>query len=295
VGRLGWSTRGWGSIDGEARFDEGHGQVYVGTDDGTFYALDPALGTVRWSYKGRGAIERRPELSADSVYVTSSADRVVAFEARTGTVRWQYERESPEGFTIHGHAGARLVEGVVYAGFSDGYLVALDGATGDPIWTRSLAGASDQFVDVDTTPTVVENMLVASSYSGGLWALRAKDSEVQWRLGIEGVSAIGIGGGRIYVAAPRDGLAALTRQGHVLWRQGLADAGDLTPPVAVGPYLVFAASRDGLFVIDRESGKLLQIFNPGRGMCAAPAIDSKARRMYALANSGSLYALDVDY
>lgn len=294
-GRVLWSTPVSGAIDSEARHDPARRQVYVGTDDGFLYAVDPAGGSVRWSYKGKGSIERRPELSADAVYASSSSDRVVALEAATGRWRWQYEREPPDGFTIHGHAGPRFHRGLVYAGFSDGFLVALDGATGDVIWARSLAAASDQFVDVDATPLVLGEMLVASSYSGGLYALRARDGEVTWRLVVAGASAVGLAAGRLYVAAPRDGLAAFTPTGQVLWRQGLAEAGDFAGPIAVGPYLVFSASRAGLFVVDRASGRLREVFNPGRGMCAAPAIDEAGRSLYALANSGTLYALSVDW
>jgi outer membrane protein assembly factor BamB len=292
-GRVNWSTKVSGAVDSEARFDEGRRQVYVGTDDGMFYAIEPRTGRIRWSYKAKGSIERVPEMDQASVYLTTASDRVVALDAGSGKFRWQYERETPEGFTIHGHSGARLRGNVLYAGFSDGYLVALQSGSGELVWARSLAAASDQFVDVDSTPFVHEGQLFTSSYSGGLYALRAVDGEVQWRLGIEGASAVRVVQGRLYVSAPRDGLAALTAKGHVLWRQGLAAAGDLTAPVAVGPYLIFSASRAGLFIVERTSGKLLQVFNPGRGMCAAPAVDADGRNLYVLSNSGSLYALKL--
>ena len=42
--------------------------------------------------------------------------------------------------------------GHLLAGFADGYLVSLNGGTGEVVWARSLAAASDQFVDVDATP-----------------------------------------------------------------------------------------------------------------------------------------------
>ena len=64
--------------------------------------------------------------------------------------------------------------------------------------------------------------------------------------------------GRLYVAAPREGLAALSPDGNVLWRQGLADAGDLTPPQTVGPYLIFSGSRAGLFIVAREQKKMYE-------------------------------------
>jgi outer membrane protein assembly factor BamB len=295
-GKIVWQTPVSGGVDAEARFDPSYGQVYVGTDDGFVYAVDPQSGGIRWSYRGKGAIERRPELGGDAIYVASAADRLVALEPRTGKSIWQYERESPEGFTIHGHSGPRLHRGLVYTGFSDGFLMALNAGTGDVVWARSLASASEQYVDVDSTPaTLGEDVLLASSYSGGLYALSATSGDVRWRLGIEGASGVQVIGDRLYFAAPRDGLTALTLTGDILWRQGLAEAGDLTPPVGVGPLLVFSGSRAGLFLVDRASGKLLEIFNPGRGMCASATIGPDGHTLYALANSGTVYALTLNY
>jgi outer membrane protein assembly factor BamB len=295
-GRILWSTPVSGGVDSEARYDARKGLVYLGTDDGTVFAVDPANGKTRWSWKGKGAIERRPELGGDAVYVASSADRVVALEPETGRVLWQYERETPEGFTIHGHSGPRLHRGTVYSGFSDGFLVALNAGTGDVLWARSLAAASEQYVDVDSTPAILgEDTLLASSYSGGLYALASGTGDVRWRLGIEGAGTPQVIEGRLYFAAPREGLAALTPRGDVLWRQGLAEAGDVTPPLGIGPFLVFSGSRSGLFVVERASGRLLELFNPGRGMCAAAALGPDGHTLYALANSGTVYAVALKY
>ena len=292
-GQILWATTASGGIDGEARFDARHNQVYVGADDGNFYALDPSSGSVRWTYRAKGAIEQAADVGGDTVYFGTAADRVIALDATNGKWRWQYERETPEGFTIHGYSGPRTQGENVIAGFSDGYLVSLSGASGEVVWARSLAAVSDQFVDVDSTPTVVGNTIYASSYSGGLYALDARDGSVHWRVGIEGVSSVFVAGPRLYFAAPRQGLHAADTEGHILWRQGLTQAGDLTSPVVLGSYLVFSGSRAGLFIVDRETGKLLEIFNPGSGICAAPTIDPTGSRLYVLSNGGALYALDL--
>jgi outer membrane protein assembly factor BamB len=306
-GHVDWAVAVSGGIDSEARYDAARDQVYVGSDDGSFYALDAGRGTVRWSYRGKGAIERAAEFGdgaggAELVYVATAADRVFALEAGTGKWRWQYERETPEGFTIHGHAGPRLRGTQLLTGFADGYLVSLLAATGEVQWARSLAAASDQFVDVDATPTLAKSaktgagagdLIFASSYSGGLYALDGRDGGVRWRLGIEGVGAVTQQDDRLYFAAPRQGLHAADREGHVIWRQGLTAAGDLTRPVVLGRYLVFSGSRAGVFIVDRSNGELLELFNPGQGVCAAPTIDLAARRIYVLSNGGSLYALDL--
>jgi hypothetical protein len=79
----------------------------------------------------------------------------------------------------------------------------------------------------------------------------------------------------------------------VVWRQGLTEAGDLTRPVVVGRYLIFSGSRAGLFVVDRATGELVELFNPGHGVCASPTIDPATGRVYVLSNGGALYRLDL--
>ena len=292
-GHVDWATAVTGGIDGPARFDPKQGQVYVGADDGSFYAIDPRDGRVRWTYRAKGEIDREAEIGADTVYVATAADRVIALDATTGKWRWQYERETPDGFTIHGYGSPRLLGSQLLVGFADGNLVSLQTATGDITWSRSLAAVSDQFVDVDSTPILDRGTVYAASYSGGVYGLDAKDGAVRWRLPTEGAGPLSLIGGRLYFAAPREGLHAISTDGQILWRQGLADAGDVTAPVPMGRYLVFSGSRGGLFIVDAANGDLLEIFNPGQGICAAATLDTDGRRLYILSNGGTLYALDV--
>jgi outer membrane protein assembly factor BamB len=292
-GAVTWSTPISGGVDGDARYDKERGQVYVGSDDGYLYAIDPAKGAIRWSSKFKGAIDHGPAIGSSGLFVATAADRVFAVNPSDGKMRWQYERETPEGFTIHGNAVPLQHGSVVFAGFSDGYLAALQAESGDLLWSRSLAAASEQFVDVDASPIVFDDRLFTASFSGGLYALRPKDGEVLWHLLIDGVNTLAVGASNLYAVSSRDGLAAVSVRGNILWRQGLPEAGDLTVPVEIGPYLVFSGSRQGLFIMERSTGKLLQVFDPARGMCAAPAVDREGRALYVLANSGTLYALDL--
>jgi outer membrane protein assembly factor BamB len=292
-GKVLWSTPVRGGIDGEARYDRRRGQVYVGTDDGMLYAIEPAAGEIRWSNKFKGPINHAPSIGEDSLFLATAADRVFAVNPADGKPRWQYERDTPEGFTIHGNAVPRQEGRAVFAGFSDGYLVALQAQSGDLLWSRSLAAASEQFVDVDANPTVWRGKLFAASFSGGLYGLRPSDGEVLWHAFLDGTSGLGQGASNLYAVSSRAGLAAVSTEGNILWRHGLQGAGDLTAPVEVGPYLVLSGSREGLIVLERATGKLLQVFDPARGMCAAPTVDIEGRAIYVLANCGSLYALDL--
>ena len=292
-GRIDWATKASGGIDSPARYDAQRGQVYIGADDGSFYAVGAADGRVRWTYRAKGAIEREAEIGSDAVYVATAADRVIALDAATGKWRWQYERETPDGFTIHGYGAPRLRGNHLLVGFADGNLVALQSASGEVAWARSLAAVSDQFVDVDSTPVLDRDTIYAASYSGGVYGLDAKDGGVRWRLGTEGAGPLSLLDGRLYFVAPREGLHALSTDGQILWRQGLAEAGDLTAPLALGRYLLFSGSRGGLFIVDAAGGDLLEVFNPGQGICARATLSADGTRVYVLSNGGTLYALEI--
>jgi len=292
-GHIDWATQTSGGIDGPARFDAKRGQVVLGADDGSLYAVGAADGRIRWTYRAKGAIEREVEIGPETVYVATSADRVVALDAGTGKWRWQYERETPDGFTIHGYGSPRLRGQQLLVGFADGNLVALQSASGEVAWARSLAAVSDQFVDVDSTPIVDRETIYAASYSGGVYGLDARDGAVRWRLGTEGAGPLSLLGGRLYFVARREGLHAISTDGQILWRQGLADAGDLTAPLALGRYLVFSGSRGGLFIVDAANGDLLEVFNPGQGICASATLSADGTRIYVLSNGGTLYALEI--
>lgn len=265
--------------------------VYFGAGDGKVYAVERATGRVRWTYATQGTIDRAPVLADDRILLfTSSEGRIYALDAKTGAWRWQYDREAPEGFTIQGYAGVALRGGIAYTGFSDGMLVALKVYTGDVVWTRSLAGGKTQFVDVDTTPVFDGDSLLAASYAGGVHALAPDNGSVRWQYPVEGASDLLIHGSSIYLTAPRVGLMALDRTGRLRWRQAVA-LGVPSRPVPFGDYLLVTGTETGLYVVRRDEGELLQYFDPGHGMSAAPAAGSGL--VVALSNQGQLYAFSL--
>lgn len=270
----------------------GPGVIYVGAQDGALYALSAFDGKVRWRFLTKGTIEHAPVLAGGRLFFTSSENRLYALDADKGTYRWQYERESPEQFTIRGFAGPAVVEGNVCTGFSDGYLACVSADNGEVSWARSLAAASDQFVDVDSTPVLAGGVLYASSYSGGVYALHPRDGAVRWRFPVEGAGTLVPSDGRLFFAAASSGLHALDQSGRLLWRQVVEGAGSLTTPVLLPDEgLVVGGSETGLYVVDRDRGSLRVYFAPGPGFSAPPEL--AGRELYALSNGAFLYKIEL--
>lgn len=266
--------------------------VFVGGDDGVLYAFDARTGETRWSYRTHGPIGGAPVYDEGLVFFENGENRVYAIDAQSGAWRWQYERETPETFTIRGNASPLAYGGRVYAGFSDGYLAALNARTGEVIWARSLSGDSQRFMDVDATPVIAGGALYTASYSGGVYALDPASGDVKWRYEVEGATAVTVDGGRVFVAATKAGVHCLDREGRLLWRQALARQGELSPITLVqGRYMLLSASAGGTFVVDARSGALLSFFRPGHGVTAPPTSDGHS--VYVLTNAGWFYSFGV--
>jgi outer membrane protein assembly factor BamB len=265
------------------------GRLYIGTDDGALVALDAVDGKAKWKFVTKGAILHPPVVVGDMVIFSNDADHVYALDRDTGKWRWQYDRETPEEFTVRGHAGVSAEGERVFAGFSDGHMVALTSTGGEVVWVRSLAGSETAFVDVDSTPVIADGVLYASSASGGLYALDVGDGTEKWRFDVKGAGAVAVDRDRLFFAAADEGLFALDRRGHLLWRQGLRQGGDPAAPLLAGAYLFLSLSDTGLMIVDKASGRLYQSFDPGPGVSSQPAVIGD--RLYVLSNGGVLYAM----
>lgn len=289
-GKLLWSVKTQGAISSRPHLDAKSGMLYFGGDDGRMYAVDAKRGTVKWKYGTQGTINREPVLAEGFVLFATSEGRIYALDAATGKWRWQYERELPEGFTIQGYAGVAVKGSTAYTGFADGTLVALKVFSGDVVWTRSLTGGKSQFVDVDTTPVIVGDLLLAASYASGVYAISADTGSVRWQHPVEGATAVAIHRDRVFFAAPEVGVVALDMSGRLIWRQSVPK-GVPSVPVAEGPYLFLTGTETGLFAVAASDGSLLQYFDPGHGISAPPAVG--AGYLSTLSNQGRLYVFRI--
>jgi len=269
-----------------------HGdRVFVGTDDGFLIALSIKTGKELWRYATRGPILKPPVVAGDAIFLSNEADHVYALDVETGKFRWHYKSETPEAYTLRGHAGVAVSEGLVLTGFSNGNMVALRAATGTLAWMTSLKGEATRFVDVDATPVIAGPTAYVSSSGGGIYALDKSTGLVRWRLRVKNGGGVAVAGGYVFAAAATEGIMALDRDGNLLWRQGTRGGGEPAPPLVTGDYVIYTLSEKGLYIADKRTGKLYQYFNPGDGISAQPTV--WGNRLYTLGNGGTLYALSV--
>jgi outer membrane protein assembly factor BamB len=130
------------------------GTVYVGSADGSEYALSEATGAVTWSAP-LGGQPSPAALYKGVLYLGTSASDLFALSAATGSVRWQKKASGPV-------TGIGMVYGILFLECSNGYVGAYR-LSGQGAWvTRTGAGLSG-------TPAVVDNAVIVGAGDSALY------------------------------------------------------------------------------------------------------------------------------
>lgn len=284
-----------------------NGVLYVGSSDGYVYAIDAQSGTLRWRFNAGSAVTSSPALDERSLIFESHDGVVHAIDRITGTPRWSV-RTGKELPLPWGHesgdfwsASPTLALGRVYIGSGDGYLYALDAATGKQIWKTPTGGR------IRSAPAVTDDTAYIGSFDGNLYAFNARTGALRWKFATEGAhlrsgdfgydrrsieSSPAVHGSEVFFGSKDGALYAVdARTGTLRWRKPANVYWYLSAP-AVDRDLVFSGNSDGRFVqaVDAATGRTAWQFNTGINVFASPTVANGL--VYAGAWDGKLYALD---
>ncbi|MGC6415943.1 MAG: PQQ-binding-like beta-propeller repeat protein [Bradymonadia bacterium] len=265
--------------------------LYMGADDGRLIAVDAYNGEKVWSYKVRGVVSSAPTLGKKHVLVTDGTNAIYCL-SKSGKWVWQYRREKPRHFASHGESRPLIHRGVVYQGFSDGYVVALRLDDGSLIWSANLGKEAGDRLDVDAGLVPgVPNLIYAASLGGGLYALQAATGKQKWRMKIKGITGLSGHDGDL-LAATSDGriLRIDTFKRRIRWETALpTKKGALFEPTVVfEKYLVVGQSQGAMYWLTVGTGQPVRRFDPGAGFSTRPTFANDT--LYALDNAGTLFA-----
>jgi len=133
-------------------------------------------------------VESTPLMVDGTLYLTLPWSRVVAFDAVTGEQRWLYDPQVPGEWNINvccglDNRGAAAWNGKIIFGTLDGRLIALDAATGEPVW--SVKATPEGRYSITGAPRVANGKVFIGS-AGGEFDVRghldAYDAETGERL-----------------------------------------------------------------------------------------------------------------
>ncbi len=159
-----------------------------------------------------------------------------------------------------------LGEGLVVVGSDDGYLHALDAATGAGVWRVRTGGP------VTGSPAIVDDTVYAGGGDGQVYALGRTTGEIRWRheTGVSINGSVAVAGSRVFVATS-NGLSVLdARDGSVLWTAFFD--GSITTPGVVDDLVYLTDTGGTAYALDVEDGDEAWRFTTGGGIYAGVAV-----------------------
>ena len=146
-----------------------------------------------WHHKldvDRGT-EATPIVVDGTLYATGAYSIVYALDAKTGELKWRYDPEVDRAIAGRGccdvvNRGVAVWNGRVYLGAFDGRLIALDAATGKPVWSVQTVD-TDRNYTITGAPRIVKGKVIIGNggaelgVRGYVSAYDAESGELAWR------------------------------------------------------------------------------------------------------------------
>lgn len=269
-------------------------RLFVGASDGNFYSIAASTGLIQWSFATKAENLSAPLLDEGVVYFMAGNNVFYALDAATGQQMWLYSRQDTSQFSIRGGSQAALKNGVLYVGFSDGSLVALNAKSGSVVWETQL-NRNKRFRDIDATPVIDGDQLYIAGYDDKLYSVSLDKGEILWRIDGGGYQAVTLAGDKLFYSTSNGEVWALKKStGEKIWTYKIPD-GVGTQVIPYKGSVVFGESQGKLVFLDPSTGSVLGKMEPGRGILSTPQVDEKNQRVYFISGEGNLFAIDAGW
>lgn len=273
-----------------------NGVVYVGSADGSLYAVEAKTGKLRWKFDAHGDVNSSPAVADDTVYVVSLDGNLYAVDAATGKQRWSFASRGEHRFTAAGNLGAlpstemmpdpwdfylsspTVAGDAVYFGSGDRSVYAVDAKTGALRWSYKTGDV------VHSSPAVSGGIVYAGSSDTYFYALNAETGALQWKFktgddpkthlmaGIPGSAAVA--NGTVYFGCRDANFYALNaRTGTLKWKVPNDGSWVISSPAVADGVVYYTTSDSHRFqALDADSGKVLYWLPTNIYAFSSPAI-----------------------
>ena len=256
--------------------------VYVGSDDGNFYAIDAQAGTQRWKFEVKSRVPSTPAIAGGMVYFTAYDGNVYALDADSGALKWKFQTGGERRFAgkhLHGTqpvaeimpdpfdcylSSPAVWNRAVYFGSGDGNVYALDAASGVLKWKFKTGDV------VHASPAIADGTVFIGGWDSYFYALDAGSGQEKWKfktgedhdtynqVGIQ--SSAAVADGMVYFGCRDSHLYALDAvSGEKKWAFSANGSWVVGSPAVREGKVYFPTSDSSLlYEVDGRTGKVLR-------------------------------------
>ena len=258
----------------------------------SLFALNLGKKQVQWK-ESLGDISASPSLVGDRIFVGTGDGSMWALEKTTGRKIWQFKSQnsilSTPAFLENSTTGESdslslsTNEEMVCFGSTDGFLYALLAKSGKLNWKFKSDGG------IYSSPAIHNGMIFFGSVDGYLYALNLKDGTLSWkfRTGEDIYSSPAVTESLVYIGSNDYCMYAVNQKtGELSWKfktEGLVHSS----PIAVGDALFFGSYDGNFYELNRFTGELLWKYQTKGMISSSPAYYNG--RIFIGSEDGYLY------
>ena len=276
----------------------GAGLVLVASADGKVWALRESDGKEVWHSQVDGQVLAPPQAKDNTVVALTFSGNLVGLDATTGIKQWNYATSAPV-LSLRASAAPLIDDTSVYAGFGSGKVVAVELASGRPLWETRIGfsqGSSEieRQVDVDGDMLLSKGTLFAVSFQGHLTALDAASGRRMFEHNASSYVGLSESISNVYVAGANGSITAFTKDNQgVRWEQTALARRQLSGTAAWGDMVAVGDIEGYVHLLSQADGRFVgRIRVDSDGVRVAPiAVDDL---LYVFGNSGTIAAYRLE-
>ncbi|MGH8762662.1 MAG: outer membrane protein assembly factor BamB [Nitrosospira sp.] len=258
--------KGAGNIDTRRQLSgglgAGEGMLLVGTFKGEVLAYDAKDGKVLWTAQVSTEVLSPPHADGGIVAVRTGDGRIFSLDAGTGKRKWIYQGATPS-LTVRSFAGVLISQGMVFAGFAGGKLVAINSSNGSIRWEAVVSrprGATEleRITDITSLPVADERQICAVAYQGRVACFEIANGNQIWARDASSNAGLAMDANHVYVSEVGGTVVAYDkRDGASIWKQELLQGLRLSPPLVQGDHVVVGDSQGYVNLIRNDTGSIV--------------------------------------
>ena len=146
------------------------GAIYVGSNDGYFYALEAETGNLKWKFPAGAEILSSATVWKDKILFGAGNGKFFAVDP-LGKEVWSFEAQA----AIY---SSPVVDnkGIVYFGTNKANLFAVDTEKGNLVWKNE-----DARFSIESKPFVTEDSVYFGAWDGYLYCVNKSDGKLKWK------------------------------------------------------------------------------------------------------------------
>ncbi len=275
-----------------------NGLLLVATYAGEVMALSKETGDELWRKQLPGEVVSAPRTNGNVVAAQTVNGKLFALDAKTGEQLWFYDNPPPV-LTLRGTPSPIVTDTAIYAGFSNGRMMAFNPANGLILWEQRVASPKgrselDRMVDIHSSPLIKDGVIYVGTYQGRISALARGTGKPLWGQDGSTSESLALSGDKLFVAQADGKLVAYNATtGEVLWTNEKMLRRLLNGPQVFGDYVAVVDFKGYMHVLNQSDGEFVARTRVDRKGARAPIL-TDGDTLYVYTNRGKLIAFSAE-